>query len=145
MLDSVGVSADAALDKMRLMALLVLGSRASGSAVPLADVQRALDITPEQVGSHSARSGLDCVYQAVLVTTSGSAGTQVSGINLGCISVGMPSARQQGKQLSSATGRCGESSGHSSRLGVQLVLNQGMQMRSLTPQLAMPYRDPVPC
>eukprot|EP00879_Flechtneria_rotunda_P004880 GHRR01005154.1.p1 GENE.GHRR01005154.1~~GHRR01005154.1.p1 ORF type:complete len:241 (+),score=111.48 GHRR01005154.1:2004-2726(+) len=48
-LDSVGVSADAALDKMRLMALLVLGSKAAGSAVSFADIQSALDISAEQV------------------------------------------------------------------------------------------------
>jgi hypothetical protein len=48
-LEGVGVSADAALDKMRLLALLVLGSRAKGSAVPFADIQAALDIPLEQV------------------------------------------------------------------------------------------------
>jgi hypothetical protein len=48
-LEGVGVSADAALDKMRLLALLVLGSKAKGSAVPFADIQAALDIPLEQV------------------------------------------------------------------------------------------------
>lgn len=48
-LESVGVTADAALTKMRLMALLMLGSKASGSPVPFTDIQAALDITPEQV------------------------------------------------------------------------------------------------
>lgn len=50
MLESVGVSAEAALDKMRLMALLVLGSRANGTAVSFSDIQAALDISLEQVG-----------------------------------------------------------------------------------------------
>lgn len=43
------MSAEAALDKMRLLALLVLGSKAKGSAVPFADIQAALDIPCEQV------------------------------------------------------------------------------------------------
>jgi len=49
-LESVGVTADAAMTKMRLMALLVLGSKAAGSPVSFADIKTALDITPEQVG-----------------------------------------------------------------------------------------------
>jgi hypothetical protein len=48
-LEGVGVSPEAALDKMRLLALLVLGSKAKGSAVPFADIQAALDIPLEQV------------------------------------------------------------------------------------------------
>jgi hypothetical protein len=39
---------------MRLMALLMLGSKASGSPVPFTDIQAALDITPEQVGGKVA-------------------------------------------------------------------------------------------
>jgi hypothetical protein len=49
LLESVGVSSDAAMTKMRLMALLMLGSKASGSPVAFTDIQAALDITPEQV------------------------------------------------------------------------------------------------
>lgn len=49
LLDTVGVSADAAMTKMRLMALLMLGSKASGAPVAFTDIQAALDITPEQV------------------------------------------------------------------------------------------------
>lgn len=48
-LEAIGVSADAALDKMRLMALLVLGSKANGAAVAFSDIQAALDIPAEQV------------------------------------------------------------------------------------------------
>jgi hypothetical protein len=61
-LEGVGVSADAALDKMRLLALLVLGSKAKGSAVPFADIQAALDIPLEQV-----RQGA-CLASACLET-----------------------------------------------------------------------------
>lgn len=43
------MSPDAAMTKMRLMALLMLGSKASGSPVAFTDIQAALDITPEQV------------------------------------------------------------------------------------------------
>lgn len=46
------MTADAALTKMRLMALLMLGSKAAGSPVPFTDIQAALDITPEQVGGN---------------------------------------------------------------------------------------------
>jgi hypothetical protein len=51
LLESVGVSSDAAMTKMRLMALLMLGSKASGTPVSFAEIQTALDITPEQVGA----------------------------------------------------------------------------------------------
>lgn len=49
LLESVGVSPDAAMTKMRLMALLMQGSKASGAPVAFTDIQAALDITPEQV------------------------------------------------------------------------------------------------
>lgn len=48
-LEGVGMSAEAGLDKMRFMALLVLGGRAAGSAVPLGEIAAALDIPREQV------------------------------------------------------------------------------------------------
>lgn len=48
-LESVGVSYEVMLHKMRNMALLMLGSKASGAPVPFADIQAALDITPEEV------------------------------------------------------------------------------------------------
>ncbi|KAF8059143.1 eukaryotic translation initiation factor 3 subunit M [Scenedesmus sp. PABB004] len=48
-LEAVGVTAEAATDKTRMLALLVLGGRANGAAVPLAEVQAALDIPAEQV------------------------------------------------------------------------------------------------
>lgn len=75
-LDSVGISADAALDKMRLMALLVLGSRANGSAVPFTELQKALDIAPEQVqpwivraiGSKLIDAKIDQVAGTVTIT-----------------------------------------------------------------------------
>lgn len=50
-LEGIGVSADAALDKMRLMALLVLGSKSSRSAVSFEEIQTALDIPSDQVGT----------------------------------------------------------------------------------------------
>eukprot|EP00878_Enallax_costatus_P031920 GHUV01034989.1.p1 GENE.GHUV01034989.1~~GHUV01034989.1.p1 ORF type:complete len:194 (+),score=61.18 GHUV01034989.1:333-914(+) len=75
-LESVGISQDAALDKMRLMALLTLGSRANGAAVPFADLQTALDITPEQVqpwivraiGSKLIDAKIDQVAGTVTIT-----------------------------------------------------------------------------
>lgn len=54
LLESVGVSSDAAMSKMRLMALLMLGSKASGTPVSFTEIQTALDITPEQVGAFAA-------------------------------------------------------------------------------------------
>ncbi|KAF6262353.1 hypothetical protein COO60DRAFT_649925 [Scenedesmus sp. NREL 46B-D3] len=75
-LEGVGVSAEAALDKMRLLALLVLGSKAKGSAVPFADIQAALDIPCEQVqpwivraiGSKLLEGKIDQVSGSVVIS-----------------------------------------------------------------------------
>uniref|UniRef100_A0A383WL32 PCI domain-containing protein n=1 Tax=Tetradesmus obliquus TaxID=3088 RepID=A0A383WL32_TETOB len=75
-LESVGVSPEAALDKMRLLALLVLGGRAQGAAVPFADIQAALDIPLEQVqpwivraiGSKLLEGKIDQVAATVVIT-----------------------------------------------------------------------------
>ncbi|KAI8472176.1 MAG: hypothetical protein J3K34DRAFT_215264 [Monoraphidium minutum] len=48
-LEGVPVAQDASLEKMRLMALLGVGSRAAGGAVALSEVQAALDIPEDQV------------------------------------------------------------------------------------------------
>lgn len=48
-LDSIGVNQDAAIDKVRLMSLLVLGSKASGTPVSFQEIQQALDIPENQV------------------------------------------------------------------------------------------------
>lgn len=76
LLESVGVSTDAAMTKMRLMALLMLGSKASGSPVAFTDIQAALDITPEQVqpwvvraiGSKLLDGRIDQVAATVTIT-----------------------------------------------------------------------------
>lgn len=59
------MSSEAALNKMRLMALLVLGSRSAGAAVSFADIQAALDITTDQV---RASWGAACVSMCVCVS-----------------------------------------------------------------------------
>lgn len=48
-LEAVGVSADNALTKARMMALLALGSRSTHEEVAFSDIQRALDISADQV------------------------------------------------------------------------------------------------
>lgn len=44
---------EASLEKIRLMALLSVASRAAGGAVALSEVQAALDIPEDQVGAAS--------------------------------------------------------------------------------------------
>jgi translation initiation factor 3 subunit M len=75
-LEGIGVSADAALDKMRLMALLVLGSKSSRSAVSFEEIQTALDIPSDQVqqwimraiGSKLIEGKIDQVAGTVTIT-----------------------------------------------------------------------------
>jgi hypothetical protein len=69
LLETVGVSADAAMTKMRLMALLMLGSKASGAPVAFTDIQAALDIAPEQV-----RRGLLLLLLLLLPVSGGGGG-----------------------------------------------------------------------
>jgi len=48
-LTAVPITPEAALEKMRLMALLGVASKAAGGAVALSEVQAALDVPEEQV------------------------------------------------------------------------------------------------
>ncbi len=47
----IGVSAEASLAKMRMMALLALANQASHEEISFEQIQAALDIPAEQVGS----------------------------------------------------------------------------------------------
>jgi hypothetical protein len=57
---------DAALEKMRLLALLGVAGRAAGGAVALSEVRAALDIPEEQVGGFLGEGGLWGVWRSFL-------------------------------------------------------------------------------
>eukprot|EP00877_Chromochloris_zofingiensis_P013134 jgi/Chrzof1/8074/UNPLg00119.t1 len=75
-LDSIGVNQDAAIDKVRLMSLLVLGSKASGTPVSFQEIQQALDIPENQIqpwviraiGHKLLEGKIDQVAQSVTIT-----------------------------------------------------------------------------